>query len=199
MRRGAESRTSQPLLSCLLPWEEARTHHQKKKTKSIKQNFRQEQMRQEEKEDEEGWRKRWRGEREMKWKWWEGLPLQAENISTSTAPTQPWVPSARFLIALLFMCLSTGEVECALRQCEETPLHSVTHTQCTVTRSPVSWGGWCYFLESFLVSSNVLPYRLVHMQSKGVCVCVCVCVFARIQTHMQQTVLVSENWKKIKK
>ena len=69
---GTESRTSQPLLSCRAT---VRRGKKEKKTMSIKQNVRQEQMSQD--EEEEGWRKRWRGKKEMKCKWWEGLPLQA--------------------------------------------------------------------------------------------------------------------------
>ena len=52
----------------------------------------------------------------------------------------------------------------------------------------------------FLSFFKCAPVQACAHAVKGcVCVCVCVCVFARIQTHMQQTVLVSENWKKKKK
>lgn len=82
-----------------------REKKQKKKTMSIKQNVRQEQMSQD--EEEEGWRKRWRGKK--KWNASGGKDCHCKprkNISTATAAaTQPWVLFARFLIALLFMCV----------------------------------------------------------------------------------------------
>lgn len=104
-RIGLWDRNREPNISTFIELSVTVRRSKKKKTMSIKQNVRQEQMSQD--EEEEGWRKRWRGKK--KWNASGGKDCHCKprkNISTATAAaTQPWVLFARFLIALLFMCV----------------------------------------------------------------------------------------------
>ena len=69
-----------------------------------------------------------------------------------------------------------------------THTHTHTHTHCTATRSPVSWGGLVLLPLKFLSFFKCAPVQACARKNSE-----------RIQTYTQQTVPVSENWKKKKK